>query len=617
MKYCSVLLIVILCCRCTLSKKKATRLSPPNIVWIISEDNSKHYLKLFDDNGISTPNIEKLANNGLIFNNTFSNAPVCSVARSTLISGCYSPRVGAQYHRKQELAPMPKALKLFPSYLKKAGYYTSNNGKKDYNFIESDSTWNVSSNTASWRNRTGDQPFFHISNIFTSHEFNVHFTKEDMDSIAPHTDLDSFNVLPNHPNTDLFKYTNAIYRDKIVKMDQQVGAIIQQLEEDQLLDNTFIFYFGDHGGVLPGSKGYLFETGLHVPLVIHVPKNYKHLTPFETTKSIHGAISFVDFAPTVLKLAGVNIPKEIDGKAFLGAEIDPQELNSRKVTYSYADRFDEKYDMVRAVRKGRFKYIRNFQPFNPDGLINEYRYRQLAYKEWRELYEKGELNEQQSAFFKTKAPELLFDVTNDPYELHNLANDNQFSDVLSDMRFELNSWIKAMPDLSFYPEHILIENAFDDPTAFGETHKEDISSYVDIANLSLQPWEDAKEQVKKNLYDDDPWKRYWALIVCSSFKTEAVMLTRTIGSIQRKDPELMNRLKATEYLAILNIDNRQTLMNYLYKSSSTGVALQVLNSMALLKYLGLVSRFNIDLNRIKSTIRKDSNVVLRLEYLKG
>ena len=173
-----------------------------------------------------------------------------------------------------------------------------------------------------------------------------------MNTLTPKTDLESFTVQPNHPQTELFKYTNAVYRDSIQLVDQKIGEVIDELEKDGLLENTFIFYYGDHGGVLPGSKGYVYETGLHVPLVVYIPSKYTHLADAEIGSKNGGFVSFADFGATVLNLAGIEIPKEMDGKPFLGKNIKAEEVENRDEAYSYADRHDEKYDMVRAVRKG-------------------------------------------------------------------------------------------------------------------------------------------------------------------------------------------------------------------------------------------------------------------------
>ena len=186
------------------------------------------------------------------------------------------------------------------------------------------------------------------------------------------------------------------------------------MEEDGLMDNTIIFYYGDHGGVLPRSKGYIYESGLHVPMVVYVPEKWKHLSPFAPGSRVDGFVRFIDLAPTVLHLAGIDIPEQIDGKPFLGKDLSVDDLTARNRVFSYADRFDEKYDLVRALRKGNYKYIRNYQPFNIDGLYNFYRYKMLAFQEWKSLYGSGELNSEQRHFFEARPPECLYDLEQGP-----------------------------------------------------------------------------------------------------------------------------------------------------------------------------------------------------------
>ncbi len=593
----------------------AEELPPPNIVWIVSEDNSKHYLKLFDKNGIETPNIAALAAQGIQFNRVFSNGAVCSVARSAIISGCYGPRTGTQFHRKLKQVPMPDSLMMFPFYLRKAGYYTANNAKEDYNFIKGNGVWDESSKQAHYGNRTEGQPFMYVHNIETTHESRLHFTEEDRQTPTT-TDANSFEVQPKHPNTELFKYTNAYYRDKIQEMDTEVGEVVNALKEDGLLDNTFIFYYGDHGGVLPGSKGYLYETGLHVPMVVYVPEKYKHLAPLPKGSATNGFVSFIDLAPTVLHLVGIEVPEQMDGKPFLGEGISEQTLTLRDEAYGYADRFDEKYDQVRSVRKGRYKYIRNYQPFNFDGLMNNYRYRQLAYQEWKSLYLEGALNEAQSAFFEPRPAEQLFDIESDPFETNNLAGDPQYEDTLQSLRNKLNNWVTAMPDLSFYPEHYLVAHAFDNPVSFGKQHQAAIMRYRDLADLSLQSFEQAEGRLKESLKSSDPWERYWALIVCSSFGEAAREVVPMARSIASEDTELINRVRAAEFMGIIRAENPVKVMTQaLYASEDPVESLLIFNSIALMGSPDHGYDFDLQLEKIPEKVREDSEVSRRVEYM--
>ncbi|MEH0152697.1 sulfatase [Limibacter armeniacum] len=588
----------------------------PNIVWITSEDNSKHYMKLFDENGVSTPHIESLAAHGLIFNRAFSNSPVCSVARSTMISGSYAPRLGTQYHRKLEKVPMPDSHNMFPAYLQKAGYYTTNNSKEDYNFIKGDEVWNESSKKASWKNRKEGQPFFHVSNIGISHEGSMHFSEEEMMQKGTKTHENSFKVQPNHPDTKIFRYTNAYYRDKIVEMDTKVGQIVSELKKDGLLENTFIFYFGDHGGVLPGSKGYLYETGLHVPMVVHIPEKYKHLIDMKAGSTVNGFISFIDLAPTVLNLAGIKVPEGMDGKPFLGKGVSASEVNKRDEVFSYADRFDEKYDLVRAVRKGKYKYIRSYEPFNIDGLMNNYRFNQLAYKEWQLLYEQRKLNNLQSAFFEKRSPEMLFDIEADPFETTNLAKDPTYKKVLKLMREKLDKWQTDMPDLSFFPEFYLMEHAFKNPSLFGQKHKQDILKYKQVADLSLKDFSKVKDKLTSSLLAEDPLERNWALITCCCLGKEAKDLEKLVRTIAINDFEHMNRVRAAEFLAITGLENPEEVMtNTLYQSQKPAEALLILNTIVLMQSKLYGYEFDIEYSKLSQKVQEDIQVKRRLTYL--
>ena len=298
----------------------------PNIVWLVSEDHSVHYLKLFSEHGAETPHIELLAEHGLTFNHAFSNASVCSVARTTLATGCYGPRIGTQFHRRSVEVPMPDGLKMFPEYLIEAGYYTANNNKTDYNATAGKNLWNDSSKKATWRNRKADQPFFYMQSFPASHESSLHFTAKQMASEKTLHDPDQVFVAPYHPDTPTFRYTYARYLDRMKQMDEQVGAVVEELTKDGLLEDTFIFYFGDLSGVLPRGKGYAYESGLHVPLVVRIPEKWRHMIDREPGSRVNGFVSFIDLGPTALNLAGVAVPTLMDGKPFLAQVSNMQKL---------------------------------------------------------------------------------------------------------------------------------------------------------------------------------------------------------------------------------------------------------------------------------------------------
>jgi arylsulfatase A-like enzyme len=588
----------------------------PNFVWLISEDNSSHYLKLFDEHGAETPEIVKLARHGLVFEHAFSNSPVCSVARTTLITSCYAPRIGTQYHRRTVTVPLPDGLRMFPAYLRDAGYYTTNNSKKDYNAQEGKGVWDESSRTASWRKRGSDQPFFHKQSFGTTHESSLHFSRQVMENQATTTDPATVFVAPYHPDTPTFRYTYARYHDRIRAVDAQIGRVVDQLAEDGLLEDTFVFYFGDHGGVLPRGKGYAYESGLHVPLVVRVPKKWKHLVDRQLGSRVKGFVSFIDFGPTLLQLAGLEVPDSVDGRPFLGDGVTATEVDKRDEAFGYADRFDEKFDLVRTLRKGRYEYVRNYQPFNFDGLQNNYRYKMLAFAEWRDLYHAGKLNAIQRQFFESRAPEALYDIETDPHETKNLATDPNYLSVLNDLRERLATRVKSLPDLSLYPENHLVDQAFENPTEFGQSHQSEIARLVDVADLCLRPFAKARPGIERALGSKDPWQRYWGLIACSYFANQADSFVGPAKRLAQDDSNLLVRTRAAEFLGLTGAaDPRPVILEVLSQSESGVETNLILNSLVLLRDGKPGYSFEITSRNLTPSGAAFSDVKRRLEYL--
>lgn len=565
----------------------------PNIIWLTTEDNSSHHMKLYNENGVKMPAIEKLASEGIVFDNAFSNAPVCSVARSTLLTGCYAPRIFTQFHRRAKFVPLPNDLMPVPYYLKKAGYYTTNNSKQDYNFILPEGVWDESSAKATYKNRQPGQPFFHVQNHTTTHEGNLHFSQEMIDNTAD-DDLEHIKVFPYHPNTKTFRFSYYHFHNRHKLADQQIDYFLRELNEQGLMEDTIIFYFGDHGGVLPRSKGYTYESGLKIPLVVYVPKKWQHLFPYDIGSRSQTFVEFVDLAPTVLALAGINPPTGMDGTPVMGKGVQKSQIKEKNSAFGYADRFDEKYDLVRTLRVGKFKYSRNYQPLNMDALFNFYRYKMLAYREWLSLYRDGKLNDIQSKFFQPKSAEALYNINLDPHEVNDLSKSEDHKEILLQMRSQLQERISSMPDLSFYPEPYLLDNALENPTAFGQNNKAAIAELIAIADLNLFPYAKVEEKIKAALRDENPWKRYWGLIVCSSFGLKAKGLIPQIQTILQVDRENLVRIRAAEYLMLNHISfDKKILKNLLENANSETEANLMLNSLSLIKQYQPNTEFNL------------------------
>ena len=553
----------------------------PNFVFLVSEDNSIHYLKHYGAKFGSMPNVEKMAKEGLTFNHAFSNAPVCSVARSTLATGIFAPRGGFQYHRKAELANLPKGVLPWTAILREAGYFCSNNRKLDYNFkYTGTKPWDESSNKATWRNRPNKEtPFFYMRSMGESHEGSLHFEQMQMEKETTITPAGEVELHPYHPDSSTFRYTHARYHDRMSVIDNLIGSEIKKLKDEEVLEDTFIFYFGDHGGVLPRSKGYAYETGLHVPLVVRVPKNFMHLVDHENGSRTDGFVSFIDFGPTILHLAGINVPKFMDGSPFFGKGINRRDLSKRDESFGYADRFDEKYDMVRTLRKGKWKYIRNYQGFYPDGLQNNYRYRMLAFTEWRELFQDGELNKEQQQFFLPRPAEQLFDLSKDPYEVNDLSKNPVFRKKLMGMRNKLSNRTKQINDLSFYPESYMIDNALLDPISFGKKRSTEISRLVDVANLALLPFQKVENRLKEILSSGTEWEKYWACLVSAQFGPQAKSLDSLLPELMDHS-NLMVQLRAVEAWALISKKNPMSKLIEITNASKSRIeVLLILNSV--------------------------------------
>jgi hypothetical protein len=329
-------------------------------------------------------------------------------------------------------------------------------------------------------------------------------------------------------------------------------------------------------------------------MVVYVPKKWEHLFHHRRGSRAKSFVEFVDLAPTVLSLAGIFPPESIDGTAVSGEFSEASKIKKKNTTFGYADRFDEKYDLVRTLRVGKYKYIRNYQPFNIDALFNFYRYKMLAFQEWDALYTAGKLNEEQRQFFEPRGPEGLYDIEQDPHEVNDLSASPEHQQILILMRKQLQEKLAALPDLSFYPEPYLLEHAIENPVAFGQKNQEEIKELMAIADLNLSSFDTVQAQIKQVLTDDNPWKRYWALVVCTSFGEKAKTLIPQIKNLLHQDPENLVRARAMEYLLLNQVFFDHKIVEVLLKNAKSETeANLILNSVALIKNLKPHLKFNL------------------------
>jgi len=424
----------------------------PNVLWITCEDISPN-LGCYGDAYARTPVLDALAAQGVRYTNAYGITGVCAPNRSCLVTGVYPSTLGS--HDMRSTTRLPDRIKCFPEYLRAAGYYCTNNAKTDYNFPTPKTAWHECSGRAHWRKREPGQPFFSVFNFTVCHESQIRqpdasfFKKTSRLTADQRHDPAKVTVPPFHPDTPEVRQDWARYHDLITAMDYQAGDVLGQLDEDGLADDTIVFFFSDHGAGMPGCKKWIWESGLHVPLIVRFPAKYRTWSPGEAGSTTDRLVSFVDFAPTVLSLAGVKIPPHMQGKAFLG----PQAAEPRQYVYAIRDRMAERYDTVRVVRNRKYQYMRNFVPHLTWSQFVSYTEQMPTMKVWRRLAGSGGLDAVQARYFRPSKPvEELYDTAADPYQIHNLAGDPDYGPVLQRMRAENAAWMKRTGDLGLLPE---------------------------------------------------------------------------------------------------------------------------------------------------------------------
>ena len=456
----------------------------PNIIWLVAEDLGP-YIPSFGDSTVSTPNLDRLAREGVCYTNVYSVSGVCAPSRAAIATGMYPSSIGAHHMRtlsqqpaakekgiiNYEVVPPPE-VKMVSEILRENGYYCTNNKKEDYQFYKSEIAWDESSIFAHWRNRPAGSKFFSVFNFGVTHESNLWdpwYRQYDLDPFPPDRSLKKWwkkfagiekplyvrddidiNIPPYLPDNNIVKEDMKRMYSNIVEMDDKVGLILDQLENDGLLEETIIVWYTDHGGPLPRQKRLLYDSGIRVPMIIRYPNKE------QAGEIDERLISFVDFAPTLLSLVNLLPPQYQQGVAFEGKFRSP---NDRFYIHAAADRFDEHYDITRAVRDKHYKYLKNYNPDKPYYLPLEYRERMNTMKELLRLRDLGQLNDIQSQWFRLSKPEEeLFDIDNDPHELNNLADNSDYKAKLIEMRNECERWMNEINDMGLIPEDEIIES---------------------------------------------------------------------------------------------------------------------------------------------------------------
>jgi uncharacterized sulfatase len=519
----------------------------PNILWITCEDISP-YLGCYGDPLAVTPNLDRLAGRSILYTNAYATAPVCSPSRSCLVTGLYATSLGTQHLRSQ--IAIPRQIEPFPKLLRAAGYYCSNNSKEDYNFKDP-TIWDDSSETAHWRKRAAGQPFFSVFNLTATHQSQINGSDEQFEAkygskLAPKERHDPRKMLlpAYYPDTPMVRKIWARYYDLITYMDKQVGEILRDLEIDAVSENTIVFFFSDHGMGLPRFKRSLYDSGLRVPLLVRVPAPHQSMASLAPGGRSDQLVSFVDFAPTVLSLAGQSIPSSMQGHAFLGRGVRVEGVppsnrgqdardtltSPRQYIVGAASRVDEAYEMSRCVRDKRYKYIRNFLPHLAYVQPSDYCDQAEIMQELRKVATEGGMAGMEKLFWEpTKPSEELYDTWVDPNEVRNLADSPEHQETLLQMRKRLRDWMLDTKDTGLLPEaemHIRAAGS----TPYEMTRNPARFSASNVANTAelVGSGPQVLPAMVESLSDADSAVRYWAVIYLASLGAAAAPATEAL-----------------------------------------------------------------------------------------
>lgn len=440
-------------------EKKADR---PNILWLSTEDIGPH-LGCYGEPHAITPALDAFARESVRYTNAHTTAGVCAPNRSCIITGMCATTLGSQHMRsggegtERSIKPeLPSPIQCFPKYLRDAGYYCTNNSKEDYNFVRSPDVWDESSGKAHWRNRPDkNQPFFAVFNFTGTHEGSVNATGERrkrlLERLTPEQrrNPDAMTPPPFHPDTPAVRKVWAHYHEIITGLDYWFADMLKQLDEDGLADNTIVFFWSDHGPGMPRCKRWIYESGTHIPLMVRIPEGWRTDGQGKPGTVDEQFVSSIDFAPTVLRLAGLPAPDYMQGRPFLGSDLPPE----REYVYAARDRMDERYDIIRMVRDKRFRYVRNYEPFKPyDQYMNSAEVSVIKQELHRLAKEDALPSGADWVVAESKPVEELYDTKADPHEVNNLAGEPAYADTLDRLRKAHEAWMDDTRDLGLVPE---------------------------------------------------------------------------------------------------------------------------------------------------------------------
>ena len=467
----------------------------------------------YGDEYARTPVFDSLASAGIRYDMAYAVSPVCSPSRSSVITGMYPNSLGSMHHRSN--TTRPQFSELLPNLLRDAGYYTSNNRKRDYNM--GGDNWHESSAEAHWRNRTSDdQPFFSVFNFTECHSSITKIPEDEIvEQRLSRLKPDDFHdpsqapIPPYHPDVPLFRTAWARYYDAVTQVDYRAGDLIEELKEDGLWEDTIIFVWADHGVGMPRGKHTAWEQGVHVPLIVRFPDKYQHLAPADPGSVIDGLVTLMDLGPSALSLAGLDPPDYMHGRPLFRRREGG--VDSRDYVFGMRDRLDTRSEMVRTVRDRRYRYQRNFYPHLPFKPYEDYEFGAVVVQEWAGLAREGKLTGPQELLaMRFKPLEELYDSENDPHLVRNVAGDPEYADVLERMRGQLHNWMLETRDLGLLDEAEMLELGKAEPSLWDLGQSiENYERILETANLQLEGQSAIPELIARTK-DSNSAVRFWA-----------------------------------------------------------------------------------------------------------
>ena len=480
----------------------------PNILWLVSEDNSTYWVSCYGSPNAKTPNIDQLAAEGFRYTHCYDNSAVCAPTRNTWLTGIHCISTGNQPMRSFYEIPSEVLNHTYINQLMAAGYQVSAKYKQDFNFEQRHWKKLKGNLKQDWGKIPDGKPFFIVRNYAESHE-----SRAFPDEKKPvKTDPATMSLHAYHPDLPAIRQSYARYSDTVAKMDQGIGANIKWLKKTGQYENTIIIYCSDHGGVMPRSKRFLYNSGTHCPLVIRIPEKFKHLWPAEQPGStVDRLVSFVDMPKTWLSLAGAEVPDTYQGTVFLGPDTEPEPAHH----FAYRGRADEALDMARAIRDKHHTYIKNYYPYIPNGQHLAYQWRILATQAWEQHFKEGKTNPVQSRYFLPRETEQFFDDKADWANINNLIDQAGHQQKIATLKQALRQQQIKYFDSGLLPEDMRNRRAAQHKLTLYELVRDPalypLEKYLEAADMALAADPANLPIFVKNLTDPDAGMRWWAI----------------------------------------------------------------------------------------------------------